>query len=312
MILKKNPLKTMTTNPIPKRFEMPTAKLCFPAKYADADKIKYGKTLVIAGSKNIYGAAFFAAKSALMSGAGMVRVITHKRNRVPLTRDIPEAMFSFYDMRVHGKPVKTALSWADSVVIGPGLSTDKKAVKLLGYALKYIREGSIIVIDADALNILARSAKLLKRLSALTEKGYIRCVITPHKGELMRLKKALKIVDLDDDAAALHIYNTYKIYVVRKGGPTVSFGEDVFLNTSGNEGMATAGSGDVLAGILGGMLYRTRECPLSLGMALSVFIHGLCGDLAVKNMNSIAVNATDLMRQISNALNLIENYGAES
>ena len=301
----------MTTNPTPKRFELPTAKLCFPAKYADADKIKYGKTLVIAGSRNIYGAAFFAAKSALMSGAGMVRVITHKRNRLPLTRDIPEAMFSFYGMRVHKKPVKTALNWADSVVIGPGLSTDKNAVRLLELTLKSIKEGSILVIDADALNILSRSVKLLKRLTGLTQKGYIKCVATPHKGELSRLKKALKIVDLDDDAAALYIYNNFKIYVVRKGGPTVSFGEDVFINTTGNEGMATAGSGDVLAGILGGMLYRTRECPLSLGMALSVFIHGLCGDLAVKNMNSIAVNATDLMRQISNALSLIENYGGE-
>ena len=87
--------------PDTKKFELPTAKLCFPKKYADADKTKYGKTLVIAGSRNIYGAAFFAAKSALISGAGMVRIISHARNRLPLTRDIPEAMYSFYGIRVH-------------------------------------------------------------------------------------------------------------------------------------------------------------------------------------------------------------------
>jgi len=295
-----------------KKFEFPAAKLCFPVKYPDADKTKYGKTLVIAGSKNIYGAAFFAAKSALMSGAGMVRVISHKRNRLPLTRDIPEAMFSFYGLTIRSLSVKASLKWADTVVVGPGLSVGRSAQRLIKLTLKYIRRDSILVLDADALNVLSRSARLLKTLTDLTTSLNIKCVITPHKAELMRLKKAFKIVDLDDDEASLHIYNTYKIYVVRKGGPTVCFGEDIFLNTTGNEGMATAGSGDVLSGILGGILYRTRECPLSLGMALGVFIHGLSGDLASKIMNSMSVNATDIMRQIPNALSLIEKYGEDA
>ena len=299
----------MTTTPTPKRFELPTAKLCFPKKYADADKIKYGKTLVIAGSKNIYGAAFFAAKSALMSGAGMVRVITHINNRMPLTRDIPEAMFSFYGLNVSKKKVINSLKWADTVVAGPGLSVCRQAHRLLELTLKYIGKDAILVLDADALNILSRSETLLKRLTELTLSGFCKCVITPHKGELTRLKKAFKIVDFGDDEAALHIYNTYKIYVVRKGGPTVIFGEEVFENTTGNEGMATAGSGDVLAGILGGILFRTRECPLSLGTALSVFIHGMSGDFASKSMNSMSVNATDIMRQIPTSLSFIENYG---
>ena len=241
----------------------------------------------------------------------MVRVISHVRNRLPLTRDIPEAMYSFYGMHVFKRPVKSSLKWADSVVMGPGLSTGKSARRLMELTLKHIKRDSILILDADALNVLSCSGRLLKMLTDLTGSLNIKCVITPHKAELMRLKKAFKIVDLDDDAAALHIYNTYRIFVVRKGGPTVTFGEEIFINTTGNEGMATAGSGDVLAGILGGILYRTRECPLSLGIALSVFIHGLSGDLAVRNMNSISVNATDIMRQIPNALSHIEKYGEE-
>ena len=267
---------------------------------------------MIAGSRSVYGAAFFAAKSALMSGAGMVRVISHVRNRLPLTRDIPEAMYSFYGLFIRRWAVKKSLRWADTVVVGPGISTGKTAKRLMELTLKYIKRDSILILDADALNVLARSHKLLKTLTDLTESLNIKCVITPHKAELMRLKKAFKIVDLDDDEASLHIYTTYKIYVVRKGGPTVSFGEEIFLNTTGNEGMATAGSGDVLSGILGGILFRTRECPLSIGMALAVFIHGMCGDLAVKNMNSISVNATDIMRRIPEALSLIEKYGEEA
>ena len=299
----------MKTNLTTRKFEIPAAKLCFPAKYPDADKIKYGRTLVIAGSKNIYGAAFFAAKSALMSGAGMVRVITHKNNRLPLTRDIPEAMFSFYGLLVHKKALINSLKWADTVVAGPGLSTGRTAHRLLELTLKHIRRDTILVLDADALNILSRSERLLNLLTGLTRTYFCKCVITPHKGELGRLKKALKIVDFGDDEASLHIYNTYKIYVVRKGGPTLTFGEEVFENTTGNEGMATAGSGDVLSGILGGILYRTRKSPLSLGVAFSVFLHGMCGDMAASDMNSISVNATDIMKRIPDALSFIENYG---
>ncbi|MBO4680169.1 MAG: NAD(P)H-hydrate dehydratase [Lachnospiraceae bacterium] len=291
---------------------MPTAKLCFPKKPSDADKIKYGKTLVIAGSKNVYGAAFFAAKSALMSGAGMVRIVSHIRNRIPLTRDIPEAMYSFYGMRVPKLSVKSSLKWADTVVVGPGISVGKSAHRLMELTLKYIKRDAILILDADALNVLSRSKKLLSTLTDLTVSRNINCVITPHKGELSRLKKAFKIVDLDDDGAALHIYNTYRIYVVRKGGPTLTFGEDIFLNTTGNEGMATAGSGDVLSGILGGILFRTKDSPLSLGIALGVFIHGLAGDLAAQNMNSISVNATDIMRQIPSACTMIEKYGEDA
>lgn len=299
----------MKTNLTPKKFELPTAKLCFPRKYKDADKIKYGRTLVIAGSKNIYGAAFFAAKSALMSGAGMVRVVTHIRNRLPLTRDIPEAMFSFYGPFIRRKALTDSLKWADTVVVGPGLSTGHYAKRLLKLTLKHIGKDTILVLDADALNVLSRSEKLLKCLISLTKSDFCKCVITPHKGELKRLKKAFKIVDFGDDEASLHIYNTYKIYVVRKGGPTVTFGEEVFENTTGNEGMATAGSGDVLSGILGGVLFRTKESPLSLGTSFSVFLHGMCGDLAASELNSISVNATDIMKQIPHALSFIENYG---
>ena len=168
----------MKTNLTPKKFELPAAKLCFPVKYPDADKIKYGRTLVIAGSKNIYGAAFFAAKSALMSGAGMVRVITHIRNRLPLTRDIPEAMFSFYGSVVHRKTVVNSLNWADTVVAGPGLSAGRPAHRLLELTLKHIKRNTILVLDADALNVLSRSERLLKS-------GSLRLPMAGPKGLMM-------------------------------------------------------------------------------------------------------------------------------
>lgn len=297
--------KTRTTQ-TKSEFDMNLARASFPVKAADADKIKYGRTLVIAGSRNVYGACFFAAKSALMSGAGMIKIVTHINNRLPLTRDLPEAMFSFYKCFVSRKAVCKSLNWADSVVIGPGLSAGLMAKRLMATAIEYIKDGSVLIIDADAINILSADGALFERLvSAVKDKG-LSAVITPHKGELGRLKKALKIVDLDDDEAAAYIYNIYGIAVVRKGGPTVSFADKAYVNTTGNEGMATAGSGDVLSGILGGMLHRVGNKDLSEGIALSVFIHGLCGDLAASKRNSMAVTATDIMNEIPAALDCVE------
>lgn len=294
-----------------KEFDLKHASQCFPKKYSDADKIKYGRTLVIAGSRNVYGACFFAAKSALMSGAGMIRIVTHINNRLPLTRDLPEAMFSFYRWIVSSKRMESALNWADSVVIGPGLSTGGKAGRLVKLTIERIKAGSVLIIDADAINILSTDGVLFKDLVSAVKDKKLRAVITPHKGELGRLKNHLKIVDLDDDEAAAYIYNNYNIAVVRKGERTVSLAGEVYINTTGNEGMATAGSGDVLSGILGGMLHRTASHSLAEGVALSVFIHGLCGDLAVLKRNSMSVTASDIMNEIPAALDRVERY-AES
>lgn len=257
-----------------------------PARAGDGNKGTFGKVLLVAGSVNMAGAAVLAARASYRMGAGMVRVITPEENRVILQTTVPEALF--------GTPWELAqgLEWADAVVIGPGLGKSQSAGNCLRQAVNYGKKP--LVIDADGLNLLAENEELQQQLAAQGEKGR-RIVLTPHVGELSRLT-GVPVQELKQSllqygrelAERLHVIVTAKdarTLVCREKGSAC-------LNLGGNSGMATAGSGDVLAGITGALLTQQEDAFLAAAMA--VYVHGRAGDKAAARRGERGCMAGDI------------------
>ena len=265
-----------------------------------AHKGQYVRTLVIAGSKDIYGACFFCALSAFKSGAGLVKIVTHENNRYTLQHDLPEAMFSFYDKEWKGE-LLADIDTFDTIVIGPGLSKCDIAVRLVEDVIKkadFARQ--ILVFDADALNILSENNLLFNTLCDKVKTARSKTFFTPHEGELKRL--AVGCGCGDSDAFADEFYARTGIVLVRKGANTRIYGENRYMNMTGNDGMATAGSGDVLAGIMGGALHRYilgGESDFAKAVAYAVYIHGFAGNLARDAVGPIGMMARDIVTNIN-------------
>ncbi|MBP5153240.1 MAG: NAD(P)H-hydrate dehydratase [Lachnospiraceae bacterium] len=266
-----------------------------------AHKGTYGKTLVVAGSESIFGAAFLCAKASFYSGAGLVKVYTHENNRHSFENMLPEAMFGFYDKSPDADFLVSETAKADTLVVGPGLSSGEAAKEIVKIIVRRCDlKGKILVFDADALNILAEDKSLFEDLVKAVKESGVSCVFTPHRAELMRLSGNAP----DINAYAASFYENYGIVLVEKAAKTRIFGEERYINLSGNEGMATAGSGDVLSGILGGMLYRLKaggEGNFAKNVAFSVFFHGYAGNLAKLDKDSVTMTATDMLNKIPKA-----------
>ena len=260
-----------------------------PARDRYGNKSTFGKLLVIAGSKNICGAAFFAACAGLKCGAGMVRLFTHSSNRTALSVLLPEALIDTYDDdNINFNELEKALDWADAAVIGPGIGTDVYSVKLLETFCGINRLPT--VMDADALNIIAKNGKIWDEINFKT-------VVTPHIGEMSRLTgKTVSEIKADMLQTAGGFSKEHGTVCVLKDARTVTAYPDgrKFINTSGCSALATAGSGDVLAGIIGGLLVRYKDCFLPLE-AMGVYMHGLLGEIAAKNCGESSSTASSII-----------------
>lgn len=268
-----------------------------PRRKQDSNKGTYGKILVIAGSENMCGAAYFSAKAAYRSGAGLVRVLTAESNREAMQKLLPEAVLSFYE-EMSREELKQQLQWAEILIMGPGLSTREQASVLLYRVLEEVNKKEKppkILLDADALNILAGDNRqdLLKN-----------CVITPHPGEMSRLTgKSVKDIRENIIETAEEFARKYQcICVLKDARSVVSDGENTYVNVSGNSGMATAGSGDVLTGIIGGMFANGMD--LFEGAVLGTYLHGCAGDEARKQLGEYSMKADDIADSIKNVINL--------
>ena len=261
--------------------------LALPGRRAHSNKGTYGKVLVIAGSVNMAGAACLCAMAAYRGGCGLVRVLTAEENRPVIQATVPEAILAVYGERVDEAQVEQAVSWADSVVIGPGIGTDGRAKALLTHVLRC--KASALVLDADALNLLAGDGTLL---SSLPENA----ILTPHLGEMARLTgKSVAYLQEHLCDAASDFAKKYGVICVLKDFRTVTALPDgsCYLNLSGNPGMAAAGSGDVLAGITGSLL--AQGMPPEQAAVQGVFWHGLAGDAAAERVGMRAMMARDLV-----------------
>lgn len=254
-------------------------------------KRDYGSVLLMAGSMGMMGAAVMAAQAAIRSGCGLVTVHSARCGINVLQTSVPEAMFEpdrnerfISDMRVHHAH--------QAVAVGPGIGTQDHTIDALEDLLKNAR--CPLILDADALNCMARRPSLLTLLPAKT-------IITPHIGEFdrlfgthdsseARLKKAIEMAQY------------YNIIIVLKGHHTaiVRPTGSVFFNQTGNPGMATAGAGDVLTGILASFVAQgyAPERAATIG----VFIHGLAGDLAAQDLGEYGLTALDIARYTGRAI----------
>lgn len=271
-----------------------------PARPADSHKGNFGKVLCVCGSVGMSGAAYFAAKACYRMGAGLVRILTVEENRVILQTLLPEAMISVYDPS-DPNGVQTAVEWADVLVVGCGLGTSSQSRFLLSQVLR-LKGDRPTVLDADALNLLSSSPTLLK---------YARgCVLTPHVGEMSRLTDLSCEDILAAPASVTQAFaKTHGLICVLKGHNTlVSDGtENLYRNASGNSGLATGGSGDVLAGMIGGILAQAHNGALSTMNAacLGVYLHGLCGDEASAKLSEYSVMASDVIDAIPRVMQRI-------
>jgi NAD(P)H-hydrate epimerase len=253
----------------------------------------FGHALLIAGSLGKMGAAVLAARGALRSGVGLLTVHVPATGNVILQSSMPEAMLSL-DPAQEMFTKAPSLDRYRAVGIGPGLGLSEQTAVALGEVLE---AGKPMVIDADALNLLSEHRELLHVIPAGS-------ILTPHPREFERLAGKWDN-DFDRLAKQLALSRQLKSIVLVKGAHTAIATPEgqVFFNCTGNPGMATGGTGDVLTGILTGLLgqgYPARDAAL-----LGVYLHGLAGDLAARNKGEIGMVAGDLVEYLPEAYNTL-------
>ncbi len=263
------------------------------------NKGTFGKVLVLAGSAEICGAAFFAAAAALKCGAGMVMIHTAPENRVPLQMLLPEALISCSDSEEERQRI---YAWSDVVAAGPGIGTGNIAKENILWFLKKCHEdGKPLVLDADGLNLLAANPAWKAYLGDNT-------VLTPHLGEMSRLT-GIPVSDLKKDlVSAAYAYSTdnRSVMVLKDAATVVTYPDGRgFINNTGNDGMATAGSGDILTGIIAAFLLKSGSGPEK-----AVCFHGICGDLAAEKLGRASVTAGAVIDSIPEAFLRMDREGA--
>ena len=259
-------------------------------------KGNYGHACLVAGSYGMMGAAVLSATACLRTGAGKLTCFIPEIGYDVMQTSIPEAM-----VKVCGKKKISNvddLNQFDVVGIGPGIGIYKSHSRLLQKIFSEYKKP--VVIDADALNILSENKKLL---SSITPEA----ILTPHPKEFERLFGKTE-TDIERTELALQISHHYKIFIVVKGHHTLIATPDnkAWFNSTGNAGMATGGSGDVLTGILTGLLaqhYSSLETCL-----LGVYLHGLAGDIAADKLSQNALIAGDIIDNLGNAFKQVIGY----
>jgi NAD(P)H-hydrate epimerase len=263
-----------------------------PERPADSHKGDYGRVLVVAGSPGMAGAAYLTSKGALRAGAGLVTCACPETIWPALSAKFTCVMTAPLPSRDGGlgegalAPLRIRLAESDTLCIGPGLGRKPETAALVRALLGDVPLPT--VVDADALAAVAGHLGALTPLKGLG-------VLTPHPGEMAALLSSTTAkVQADRRAAAQSFAGAHGVIVVLKGkGTVVTDGHRVAVADTGNPGMATAGTGDVLAGVIAGLL--AQGMPPFEAAYLGVHLHGLAGDLAAKETGLHALIATDLL-----------------
>ncbi|MCF0131326.1 MAG: NAD(P)H-hydrate dehydratase [Pseudobutyrivibrio sp.] len=268
-------------------------QIALPPRKKDANKGSCGKLLVIAGSQDIYGACYLCAHAAMVTGAGLVKVYTHVNNTDVLKDKLPEAITVGYK-EFDRIQLKEMLDWADVVLIGPGISCCDISWAMVDFVMNNYT--GPVIADADALTILAENKSLIANKNCSL-------IITPHMKEMSRLC-GLTIADINEDMvkAATYYAREYDCIIILKNHCTVigTPSGKCYINTTGNEGMATAGSGDVLSGIVASLLAQKMETEASA--YVGAMLHGTAGDIAALNNGKRGMMASDIVTGIKQFL----------
>ena len=281
--------------------EKVTALLPERKKYSN--KGTNGKILIIAGSKEISGACALSAGACLKAGAGMVKVFTASENAEVIKTVIPEALIDAYeDYEPVSEKLEDAMNWSTAAVVGPGIGMTGRGAEILKIVLS--RYDKNLVVDADGLNLIAAD-KELRRLASDFGRNGKKLILTPHLAEFARLfgrdiKECKRNILFYPKELAKELHCT----VICKDARSVvsdSNEKKIYINISGNDGMATAGSGDVLSGVLGALVgtgLSSFECA-----CIGAYLHGAAGDLAAARHGKLSMVASDIVDELENILN---------
>tara|TARA_A100000171_G_scaffold53100_1_gene76848 strand:- start:8125 stop:9666 length:1542 start_codon:yes stop_codon:yes gene_type:complete len=277
------------TEPLAQVIAKPEAQQFYKQREKYAHKGDYGHTLIVAGSYGKMGAAVLSTKAAYKTGAGLVTAFVPECGYDILQVSIPEAM----TVTDKEDDLITAINVdfePTAIAVGMGIGTSGETVLALDSLFSTTK--SPLVLDADALNCISENESLLKKLPELS-------VLTPHPGELKRL-----IGDWEDDFEKLektkNFAKKYNVIVVVKGANTIVAVENrLYINTTGNPGMATGGSGDVLSGMIAGLLSQGYD-PL-IASVFGAYLHGSAGNIATQDIGFEALTASDIIAHIGPA-----------
>ena len=278
-----------------------------PPRPLSSHKGNYGRVLVVAGSIGMTGAAALASEAALRAGAGLVTLATPRHLNPILEGLLPEVMtlpLPETDARSLAASATSAiLEFAEKtksiLAIGPGLSQHPETVSFVHQLIRENQERGLdlrMVIDADGLNALAQARETISLLDS-------EAVLTPHPGEMARLTNtAVSILEKDRIGTAQQFASKYGVTLVFKGAPTVTSDPNgnLWVNSTGNPGMATGGMGDVLTGIIAGLM--AQGIPSESAAALGVYIHGLAGDIAAERLGMHGLTASDVLKAVPQAI----------
>lgn len=281
--------------------DTPVSEL-LPKRDPSGNKGTFGKVLILAGSRQMAGAAVLCVRSSYRTGAGMVKAVTCETNRKIIQETLPEALLLTYEEEqpfsdTFSAELRRSAEWADCIVAGPGIGTSQKAEDLLKRLIE--ENEKPLVLDADALNLLARSESLRQSLKQSICHGDRAVILTPHAGELSRLLGiSVEEIKAEPVDAARKAAGMFQAVLVSKDARTVvcQEGKPLFLNTAGNSGMATAGSGDVLTGIIGALCAGGMTAYDSA--VLGTYLHACAGDRAAESKGKAGLMASDFIEEV--------------
>ena len=267
-----------------------------PERFEISNKASYGRVLNIAGSDYMPGAAYLSSVSALKIGCGYCFLCSTERVINAVAAQTQNVVF------VPLKDLENHLNNADVVELGCGLSQDEQAVEIFNRTILNVSKDIPLIVDADGLNILSmNNNNFLKR-------GFKNVIFTPHPKEASRLLEcSLNDVLNNFEDSAIEISTKYNCVTVLKSHRTIVVSPDSksYKNTTGNNSMAKAGSGDVLAGMISGLAAQGMD--LFEAASSGVYLHGLCGDFAKEKLTEYSVMAEDLISFIPNAINYLKS-----
>jgi NAD(P)H-hydrate epimerase len=309
------PMEPVEAQGYPRLCEVPALPKRDPAGH----KGTFGRILILAGSETGPGAALLATCACYRSGAGLVKLVTPAVVLPEVLHTVPEAVFC--DRKRFLADPKAEMKGCSVILIGPGLGTDEEAQNLLEAALSVGREaeGMAFVLDADALNLVASKlngtgvTERISEFAAILPKG---CILTPHMAELSRLL-GIPVAEITKKRVeiARELCGMTGLTVVMKDACTLVAGDgNIWFNETGNDGMGTAGSGDVLAGVTAALAMESVRGTMSLAecAAAAVAVHGTAGDQAARDIGRRSLTAGDLVRYLPKAFGAPEALGESS
>ena len=268
-----------------------------PERKSESHKGDYGRVAILGGSDGMAGSVYMASLSAMKTGSGMCFILAPKSISNILQVKVNEQIVNQIDCKnfYYNKNIESQildnLKNKDSLIIGPGMGKCKDLNKLIGRIISSTKLD--IVIDADGLNAVSENLEVLKSSNNI--------ILTPHLGEFSRLTGfSIDKIKKDQEKIARKFAKDHRVILVLKSNQTiVTDGEKFYKNQVGNPGMATAGSGDVLTGIIASL---TKNLTAFQASKLGVYIHSLAGDIASRKLGEDSIMATDIIENLPDAI----------